>query len=528
MKKILTQLNTPLIYLLGASVALNFFLIIFANLGILPLKYLSDFIFYALVFLALAFYRPKWGFLLFVGTIALENINIAPIELGMMLRPYQFIGGLTVVAVLLRIILRNSEYKITKLSVPDIALLVFALAGFFSTLQATAHGIALKQSIIITSFVMLYFLTRIFIKNILILKEAVLFFISSGLITAVYSVWQNIRFSQGANAFESMPGRPNATFTEPDWLGIFAVLFLASLLTIMYYLKNKIEENENLPAKVLLFIALILNFILLIITVARSAWLGAFFVITVFLLLLWTNLQANFRKWNWREVVVDKIFLATAFLLALASVFVFQLTTFQLFNRIQSTGTGAQKITIACPGGLDVIIPKTIQSADEYLKYNCRHINLDEIEEEGRMGNVVQEIYRPDPNINLRSQIYQKSIVEIKNNWFLGIGWGNINAILGTDERGSGLNSSNIFLEVWLGAGLIGLLAFIVFLVSLLLRGIQNFKQPTEQRKNLGLLIILSLVAIIIPNLFNAGIMLGVLWLFFGLISAVPKVKNLC
>jgi len=525
MKNLFQQLNKPLIYLLGASLFLNIFLIVFSNLGILPLKYVSDFIFYTLICFALVIYRPKWGFLLFVSTIALENINIAPNNFGIMIRPYQFIGGLTIIAVLVKMLAKNSEYRLPKFNLNDALLLIFSLAGFASALTSEFPKNAFKQSVIIVSFVGLYFLVRIFLKNILALKEVALFFFSSGILISFYGVWQNMRFANNLKAFEIMAGRPNATFTEPDWLGMFCVFFLASLYSIMYYLKSRgLDKTENIILKItLLFTILTLNLTLLIITVARSAWVGAFLVSFIFLILVLTELRWQPAKWHWREAILDKIFILTALIVSLCLILFFHFTTFQLFNRVQSTGTGLQEITIACPGNMDIIIPTVVSNESEYTRYSCQHIRLEEEEQEIANGSIINKIYRPDPNINLRSTIYQKSIAQIKEYWFFGIGWSNINAILGKDERGAGLNSSNIFLEVWLGTGLLGFIAFIMMLLNFLICGVQNFIYNRNDRKYLGVFIILALVGIIIPNLFNAGAMLGVLWLFFGILSALPK-----
>jgi len=183
-------------------------------------------------------------------------------------------------------------------------------------------------------------------------------------------------------------------------------------------------------------------------------------------------------------------------------------------------------------------------------------LNLEDIEKEKATGNIITTVYRDDPNINIRAEIYHKSWEEIKKYSILGIGWGNISQVLGTDERGMGLNSSNIFLEVWLGSGILGLIASLfmwgsVFYKSFEFR-ISNFESIFNdkisnkeiERKNLNnsklnnsefnqnskfkiqnldsanawnFFLILSFFAILIPNLFNAGIMLGFLWVWLGI-----------
>ena len=127
------------------------------------------------------------------------------------------------------------------------------------------------------------------------------------------------------------------------------------------------------------------------------------------------------------------------------------------------------------------------------------------------------EISRNDPNVQTRSMIYQKSWNEIKNHPILGIGWGNIGSVLGRDERGTPLNSSNIFLETWLGAGILGFLTLIILLGYILLKSIRNYFHAEDiMQKIINLFVIVSWFAIMIPNLFNAGIFLGIFWVWLG------------
>ena len=94
--------RTIKIYLVLANITLVLLAIIFSNAGMLPFKNFGDVAFFAALALILAIYRPGWSFLLFIGSIALENINLAPTNLGIMLRPYQFMGLITVIAILFR------------------------------------------------------------------------------------------------------------------------------------------------------------------------------------------------------------------------------------------------------------------------------------------------------------------------------------------------------------------------------------------------------------------------------------------
>ncbi|MDR3559345.1 MAG: hypothetical protein P4L58_03025, partial [Candidatus Pacebacteria bacterium] len=95
------HLNRPKTYLLIANVLLVFFLILLGNFKVVPLD-TGDFVFFALLVFMLAIYRSGWAFLIFVGLIPLENINLAPAELEMTIRPYQFLGTFIIAALLVR------------------------------------------------------------------------------------------------------------------------------------------------------------------------------------------------------------------------------------------------------------------------------------------------------------------------------------------------------------------------------------------------------------------------------------------
>lgn len=530
LESLINEIRKPGRYLLIISAVVVLFFILLSNVGWLPLQNIGDFVFFSALTLLLAIYRPGWAFLFFVGSIALENVNLAPPELGLAIRPYQFIGGLALLGVLTRLLAKRLPFALPKFSRCDYLIIIFAAAGFVSALGAANKFVSLKQAVIAATFATLYFLGRIFIQSASDLKKIIPFFLSSSLMVVLYGIWQNARFQRGWESFEVMPGRPNATFTEPDWLGAYLALAIAVIYALIYYFnkKSKNQESEIFNFKFLisklqilktfLYAFLVLVYVLLILTVARSAWLAALAATFAFLFIILTDLKFNWKTWYWKNLFQTSRNLAIAIICSIGIIYFFNLTNFQLFNRAQSTASGLQKITIACPGNLDVALPEKINDLEELNQYDCRHIDLEEIEKEKSAGQLVMEIYRPDPNVNIRAEIYRKSWEEIKKNPILGIGWGNIEKVLGQDARGAGLNASNIFLEVWLGSGLAGLLAFLTIWGYAITRSLRKFLSENSEEKTLGLFILLGIVALIVFNLFNAGIFLGILWLFFAIV----------
>jgi hypothetical protein len=548
LQQFVNNLNKPKNYLILANFLLVILLILVSNLGMLSMK-LSDFAFISAILLVFALYRPGWSFLIFVGTIVLENINLAPKGIGIAIRPFQFFGAITTVAILGRMIIRKSNIKFTKLKWFDYVMIVFAIAGFVSMLFSANKGLVLKQNLVLVSFLVLYFLVRTFIQNLEDVKKIMPFFLSSSVIVVLYGIFQNIRFMRGLNPFETMPGRPNSTFTESDWLGIFLVLLIAIIYSIIYFIEKNKKDNLQIQeisvsefliaqdsfspqskkrlAKISLYLLLAASFVLLILTVSRSAWLGAGFVTLIFLKATLTDFSIKFKSWNWRQFLFTLQFLAYASICSIGLVYVFHLTNFQLFNRAQSTGTGMQQITVACEQASTLpILPQKIENVSELEKYDCRHINLEDIEKEKTEGHFVSTIFRPDPNVSIRSQIYQKSIEQIKKHPIFGIGWGNISKILGSDERGAGLNASNIFLEIWLGSGIIGLLAFLTIWIYIFILSLKRILKNDPESKVVGMFMMLGFFAFLIPNLFNSGIFLGILWVWLGIVLSLKSNKN--
>ena len=57
--------------------------------------------------------------------------------------------------------------------------------------------------------------------------------ISSATVVGLYAIIQNILYKNGGLHMEVMPGRPNATFAEADWLGMYLVFVIAIGMPVM-------------------------------------------------------------------------------------------------------------------------------------------------------------------------------------------------------------------------------------------------------------------------------------------------------
>jgi membrane protein YdbS with pleckstrin-like domain len=517
-QQFVNDLNKTKNWLILGNFLLVVFLISLNNSGLFPLR-VGDFLFFAVLTFAIALYRPGWIFLFFIGTIPLEIINLAPANFGLAIRPYQFIGSILVGAVFVRLVTKKLHFKLAKFNLADYLVLTLVVLAFFTALISPEKVAGLKLAVVFASFSLFYFLTRNYIQNISDLKKVIPFFLSSSVVVVFYGLWQNWRFMQDANHFEIMPGRPNSVFAEPDWLGIFLVLLISACYAIIHFTRSKLsnETRKVSTLSIFFFFFLAFSFLLLILSVSRSAWLGALASTFIFLFIALTRLKFNPRHWRWRKTFELKIFILSAFIVSLVSVYAFPLTRFELSNRAKSTA-GLQLITASCEKEIE--LPKSISNISQLTDFECRHINLEEIESEKEDGKFVTEISRPDPNVGIRAEIYAKSWEQIKKNLIFGVGMGNIGPILGQDSAGNFLNASNIFLEMWLGVGILGFLSLSFLFFLILLGGIKNYFFCEDSLvKAFNLFIMVSWFALVVANLFNAGMMLGFLWVWLAIVN---------
>jgi hypothetical protein len=492
--------------LLSVSGLIFVLLVLISQGGMLSLG-LTDFIFLFILSVLAAAYRPGWLFLLLVTVLPLEIVNLAPDILGTGIRPYQLLmlaiyAGLTV-----RYVSRRSFPAWPSLHVGDILLSFIPLGALLSLVNAPDRIASFRLAIILFSFLALYWLFRVYVRTSEDVGRILPFSIVSTILVSIFSILQNTLFLSGGRAFEVMPGRPNGPFAEADWLGMFIVFSYAIVLAVGYIISSRaasFEQSFRMKRSVFYFCGLVMLFTTLIISVSRSAWMGT--VVATVIAVLSALLVRRPRVGGF--LLVTSV---TATLIALVLVVSVPLTDFDLVGRVNSVGTGQQKITVSCERGGSV--PTSVSTIDGLSAFGCRHINLDEIPSEITVGHVIAEIDRNDPNVSIRKMIYDRSIMLGMEHPWIGIGWGSITRVLGSDERGAGLNASNIFLEIWLGSGLLGIVGFIGFLITLAYRA---FRDLHRFRGTFPFFLVVAFSGLITFDLFNSGILLGFFWAIIG------------
>lgn len=504
--------------LLCFNILAGIVLITISHTRALPLDAVN-FFFFSFVGFLFALYRPGWVFLLLIGMLPYESISIAPENFGIAIRPYQWLLVLIILALLVRLALRRFPLQKFVPNFWDISIIVFGISAFSSALTSDEKDVAIKLCIILFSFILLYFVTRIFVRSIDDARMLLPFLLSSFLVISVYAILQNIFFQGGKESFEVMAGRPNATFSEADWLGGYLAMMITALVALVVSpsLVSKytsIRQTRFIAAALLFF-----GFIALIITVSRSAWLSALSGIAVALILFgWQRGIFDALYWRNKQVLKRafyvKFFISIPFFLALFSVYIFSLSPFDLINRSRSVATGQQKITVACEK--EVVLPDKIRSIEELRVFGCEHIRVQDIEAQRSFGRYITLVSRDDPNVEIRQSIYAKVSQIIKEHWFLGIGFGAVSEYLGQDGRGTGLNASNIFLEIWLGAGLVGFLVFMFFWFGL---GLRWLFIAYKKSSSLALILGSIFVSVTVFNLFNSGLFLAWFFVFLAFLA---------
>ncbi|MFW5885202.1 MAG: O-antigen ligase family protein [Patescibacteria group bacterium] len=516
--------------------------LIFANsAGFFPMG-LAAFAGAFLFFLVISLKKPAWVFWIFIILIPLERVIISSQEIPFSLRPFQFVGIALIFALIIKFFFRVAFFRkisfsqkvagfqktISKIKTlsdkQDYLVFIFIAIAAFSISNAPNREVSLKQFLVLLSFGALYVLSRYFFQQKNKLQEALWFFVATSLPVLIFGLYQAVAPHFNWPDFQIFSGRVNSTFAEPDWFGVYLV-FLAA---IIYWLKLQLfkTNNETMVASWELRkagqwaanIYLSFVFLVLLLTVARSAWAGFAGITVIYFFLLWRQGRIYFQKRLYpKKFFREGLSLSILYAVSMALILVFNLSQFHFLNRAGSSLSGMEKITISCNQGSSV--PDKINKIDELNQYECEHIKLEEISEEKEKGKLVREVFRPDPNVEIRKEIYAKTWQSIKKHPLIGQGLGSSSEILGEDDHGHGYNASNIFLEVWISTGLAGLAVFCGLFLWPAFTALRLLMRNSKLNYGLNIFIILSTAAFLVPNLFNAGVFLGVFWVWLAIIA---------
>lgn len=453
--------------------------------------------------------KPLFFILIFL--IPFENYKL---ELGNLfsLRPYQ------VAAVLLLVFVAyfyfKGKIKTDELLIPfrppvSKLLAVYFVVSLASLVNSPDLKNGFQETIVLLSFLFIYWLVIFFIKNKDDVKNLFYVILSSGLFAAVFGLIQAVVYKTGLEFIEVMPGRPNSILPEPDWFGFFMVFVLAVLVSSRFIGRQKIaasDVGQNVDRQPIIFSFLgnryfsyvleLLFYISIILTIARASWLAAIAVIGLYLLLTFLDKENRFTLAFSRGVKVLLIFAVS-----LGIIYAFNLTPFPLKNRLLSIVTRQEihAVTTDPKTGKEISIAK------------------EDIESYKKRGIEVKEKKVDDVNILRRTESFTNSSDIILRHPLLGIGYGGIETYFG-----EGVNANNIFMEIWAATGIIGLIVFSLIFYCIFRDWLfYYFKKINNENRVYLFFVILGFAAIIIPNIFNSGLFLGFFWVYLGVASSL-------
>lgn len=151
----------------------------------------------------------------------------------------------------------------------DLSFIVMILYLIYHTIYiTTVPDFSLNRLILMMFFFLAYtFISNLDISSIFYMK---ILSISGAVVLGIALVQLLIKYGLGVEIALFMEGRPQAFFTEPDWMGYFF------LLTIPYSLYFIEQKNK--------YTLFVLNLFGLLLSQARAAWVGAAVVLALYYL----------------------------------------------------------------------------------------------------------------------------------------------------------------------------------------------------------------------------------------------------
>lgn len=439
--------------------------------------------------------KPLFWTLIFL--IPFEIYKLDVIQGILSLRPYQIIEFILLIFLAFYYFKRKIKPK--ELLVPfrspiSKLLAVYFVVSLISLINSPDLKNGIQETLVLLSFLAIYWLVLFFIRTSKDVKNIFIVIIASGVMTAIIGLVQTLAYKFGLELIEVMPGRPNSILPEPDWFGLFMVFVFAVLLSLQYTIKSEDEVLwiNLLKNKYVYYIIQCLFFVSIILALARASWLAGIALIGLYVFLIFIDKNNHFSL-----AFIQGTKILTVFLISLGIIYVFGLTPFSLKNRFLSIATGEEihAVIIDKETGKEITIKK-----EKVKEYKNKGIEV--------IAKKVNDI-----NFLKRKESFSNNSDIILKHPLLGIGFGGISSVFG-----QGVNASNIFMEIWIATGVIGLIIFGLIFYLIFREWLVFFiKKRGKNNQPYLFFIILGLVVIIIPNIFNSGLFLGFFWVYLGI-----------
>lgn len=452
------------------------------------------------------FLKPLFFLLIFL--IPFEIYKFELLNGVVSLRPYQVVTA--VLLVLIGYYSVTGKIKIAELLAPfRFSTTRLFSAYFLISVISIANALDIKNSIqetlVLLSFLAIYWLVLFFVRSKRDVQDVWYTLLISTFLVGIYALVQVIAYKFGLESIEVMPGRPNSLFPEPDWLGFFMVFSLVIVAAIRGLQPRFLDDSifgiipnilKIFHSQSFYFLFQVLLYTVVILTIARASWLAAIGVMGFYLLLVFLNKENPFRL-----AFLEAGKTIVVLMVSLGIIYALALTPFSLKNRLLSIVTGQEVHAVITDSetGKEISIDK--KKVEDYRK----------------KGIEVKTKKVRDVNISRRTESFTDNFDIVLKHPFLGIGFGGIQSAFG-----QGINANNIFMEVWIATGTLGLIIFATVLYCIAREWcVLYFKKRSKHNSAYLRFVILGLVAIIIPNIFNSGIFLGFFWVYLGLASSI-------
>jgi O-antigen ligase len=435
------------------------------------MEYIPIYFLYALIFV-LFLLKPKIGLLCFIFVISFDNFFYWE-GLGIKIKIYQVF----LIAGLLTFLFMNllGKAKIKK-DVIFVFLIAYWAVGFISLKNSRYKTDAYIILIIELISILIYFLVVQMLRNRKLIKAALMAILLSGNFVALLSIYQVIAYNMGLPSGVIQTdfffwGRPVGTFYESNYLGAYSLSI--ALIIIGFLLSQQKEIN-----RVYLGVSLVLQFLALLLSMTRGAWLGLFFGFLI-LYLLFRFVEK--KRYGFRFVNLAVISLFLFLIPSLMIYFISPSFSEDTWARFSSFGSMNFEPTSYSPEGV-------------------------------RWGKMVQTFNAIKDKPLFGYGPGQAGMLAEEYSWYR----------LDVDYLRRGAGSANFFLGITFQRGLLGLLLFVPVLVILCQKTFRALKTLSDDfMKTLLRSVFLAFSGVLFTFMFSDNHLLAFFWLYLGLMVSI-------
>lgn len=308
-----------------------------------------------------------------------------------------------------------------------------------------------------------------------------LVFISTGILILI-GLYEAIAFQLGWNSFQVFPGRVDALLPEPNWFGMWLTIVYAIALPLAFVAKGFKQQF-------FLWFLLLGVILMSILSVTRASWVAIIIITALYLIYQLIFVRKYIKLLNFTIVLFAVSFGATG-------MSQLGLTDFNLKDRFTS------------------ILSQNTTYYSELDEDSGEQKEVTDINKVKNKDNIIVS-QQVDVNVMSRKDGYINAGVIIYRNIFTGVGLAGYENIVG-----DGYNTNNILLAIAVSGGIFAITLFLSFLYIITKQGFLIIKNEST----LASILFGSMLAVLITGMFNDNLLMGFIWLIFGIIATIPEV----